>query len=122
MRIVTSYYTKLNDLDTTGCIIIQVSQSKPIWFDKEVIPMKEVYPDWDIINGVKDGSITEDEYIKRYDEKLPDSVINSVRNKIEAACKEAGVEIAILTCWEGKSKFCHRHHLGKRLSPECVEL
>lgn len=122
MRICTSYYSRLENLDTTGCIIIQISKTKPIWFSKPIIAMPEVYPDWDIITGVKDGSISEEEFIRRYDEKLPEDVINSVRDRIEQACKEAGVDIAILVCWEGKDKFCHRHRLGKRLQPECVEL
>lgn len=122
MKICTSYYSALSRIDTSGCIIIQVSHSKPIWFNKDVIPMKEVYPDWDLINGIKNGTITEEEYISRYDEKLTQDTINIVREKIELECKAAGVDIAVLTCWEGKNKFCHRHHLGKRLSPECVEL
>lgn len=63
-------------------------------------------PLWGLVDNYKKGKITKDEFIECYKRDTlshlsPDLVIQEL-------VEEYGDKI-LLTCWEGRNKFCHRY-------------
>ena len=122
MELYTSYYSKVANMDTSDYVLIQVSVSKPKWFNKQVYECKALYPEWRIVDDFKNGRITEEEYLKQYNaDKTPD-LVREIRQWIIDILHKENKDKAILLCWEGKDKFCHRHRAGQLLTCECKEL
>lgn len=80
---------------------------RPIYWYKgrQYLPLA---PTWEIVNGVKSGEITQDEYTERYVEILakldPQKVVDDLG------------ENAIMLCYESPKDFCHRHLVAKWLN------
>lgn len=121
MRILTSYYAKVRDIDTSKCVLIRISASQPQWFTNKIYPCADLYPSWELINGIKNGEITEEEYMAEYSMIFTDQNKDAILDGIKHVCELEGVDVAILVCWEGIGKFCHRHGAGAWLDPNCVE-
>lgn len=94
-------------------LYIRVSASAPKWFTKPCICLEELYPDWDLITGYKNGFINEEEYEERYGRQLSELSPDEIRDKLKRLCEENGRTKAVLLCW--CSGFCHRHILNKWL-------
>lgn len=70
---------------------------------------KPLAPDWNTMVGpYKNGSITKEEYTKRYEQQL--SNLNA-----DDVAKELG-EDATLLCYEPSNEFCHRHIVAEWLT------
>lgn len=107
MLIFTSNYSKISRRDTSDLLLIRISSSRPDWFTKEHVTLPELYPDWDLVTGYKEGRYTEEQYTEKYSQKLTDELKESVRNKIQQLLNDSGKGKAVLLCWCGG--FCHRH-------------
>ncbi len=95
MKLYTSNYAR-HGRDPNGvCISI-----KPIWWFKGKC-YYPLAPTWNIVTGVKDGTITEDEYTAEYLKILakldPQKVVDDLGDG------------AIMLCYEKPTDFCHRH-------------
>jgi hypothetical protein len=85
---------------------IAISVSSPSWYSGRIYP--ELYPPIDLVIDYKRGTISQEEYTYRYNNEVlakldPFDVIDIIGND------------AILLCWEGPGKFCHRRLVAKWL-------
>ena len=110
---VTSYFSKAGTLPTA----VSIARSEPPEYKgRRYI---ELAPPWDLIKQYKDGTINEEQYKNFYE--------NLVLNELdpEKVYRELR-EDAVLLCWEGKGKFCHRRIVAdwfkKKLNIEVPEL
>ena len=69
--------------------------------------IQQFLPDWSIVDGIKKGKITEQEYTEKYLEKL--NTFQITKENIEA------LNNSVLLCFESPEKFCHRHILANWL-------
>lgn len=102
--IYTSYYARAKSFP--NLVHIRISTSCPKWYPYETKCLPELYPGFDLVNGIKTGEITEAEYECRYKEKLAKLDKYAVRKKIEDL---AGDKDTVLLCYEKDGDFCHRH-------------
>jgi len=108
----TSYFSKSGNEKNA----VSISGSAPSFF-KGRIYLKLAPKIWFFKKYKKDGD--EDSYIKSYKEEVLDKLDPlKVYNELG--------DSAILLCWEGPSKFCHRHLVSKwfkeKLGIEVLEL
>ena len=117
MKIFTSYYAKFRELNPY-VVCVQISTSKPSWFTyaKESIP--ELFPGWDLVNGIKSGNITELEYESIYKDRLKGIDKEHILSVIEEISKRNGGKDVALLCYEKPGDFCHRHFVGEWLGIE----
>lgn len=118
MKYYTSYWSKVSRVDTSRLLLVQVSNTKPKWFRKEVIEWSGIYPDWDLVNGFKQGFITEQQYRDRYYAQVG-KLLNTPRFKqiFENACRDKELDGVCLVCWEADG-FCHRYIVGEAFGAE----
>lgn len=116
MDIYTGYYKKF---EKTGpaYTLIQVSNSRPSWFDWNITKLPEVCPDWVCVRALKDGTMTEETFADMYRKKLSgldkDRILDRIRRIAEN--RDDGQKDVILLCWEKTGSFCHRHILAEWL-------
>lgn len=65
------------------------------------------HPGWDIVTGVKDGHITEEEYTEVYLGRMRESYLKNASRWNEVL----KMEQVALACYCSPGKFCHRHLL-----------
>lgn len=92
----TSYYAKHG----TDRNAVAISAKPPDWYVGVTYPL--LAPSWDLINGVKSGSMSEDEYTERYLKLLKKRGASPYRTLSDLG------DQAILLCFETPDKFCHR--------------
>lgn len=90
-------------------LAVAISRSSPKWFRGRIYP--ELYPPQDLLDNYKRGTISQEEYTRQYNSRVlatldPYDVIDILG------------EDAILLCWEGQEKFCHRRLVAKWLETE----
>lgn len=108
--IYTSYYARAKAFP--NLVHIRISTSAPKWYPFETKCIPELYPGFDLVNGLKTGEITEAEYDQKYKEKLAKLDKATIMKKIEAL---AGEKDAVLLCYEKDGDFCHRHMVAEWL-------
>jgi uncharacterized protein (DUF488 family) len=99
----TSYFRK-SGLNPNA---VSIAGKAPSFFKGK--KYEKLAPKYRFFIKYKKGEINKKEYTKYYYEEI----LNKL-NPIEVY-KELGEE-AVLLCWEGKGKFCHRHIVAKWLS------
>lgn len=112
MKLFTSNYARHGRDPNAVCISI-----KPIWWFKGRC-YYALAPTWDIVTGVKNGSIDEKqytlEYLKILDKLDPQKVVDDLGDN------------AIMLCYESPKDFCHRHivahWLNKNLGLDVQEI
>ena len=102
----TSYFANY-----TGDNGIAICTIPPVWFLGK--DYRKLAPKNWILFEYKEGRITEEEYIDLYYKHTLDKL-----NPIEVYndLKELGGEDAVLLCWCGKDRFCHRHIVAEWLN------
>jgi len=91
----TSYFSKSSKNPNA----VSIARSSPVWYTGQ--EYKKLAPSYNLLMKYKnDGD--QEYYIKKYNEEVLDKLNPS------EVFKELGSE-AILLCWEGPKKFCHRH-------------
>lgn len=68
----------------------------------------EFAPTWSMVKGIKEGTMTEDEYTKLYH----DLMINSWKNKRDAWDRLLSMDMVTLVCFCPNGSFCHRYLLA----------
>lgn len=101
MKLYTSNYAR----NGSNPNAVAISIRPPDWYRGRTYA--DLAPTWEIVMGVKQGTITNDEYTRRYKlilSKLdPHTTVNNLG------------EGAILLCYESPDKFCHRHLVAEWL-------
>lgn len=121
MKVYTSYYKKIES-NPRGLLLVRISTSVPRWFSWHTEELSELYPGWDLVNAIKNGDITEEEYTIRYKEKLLTVDRQSIIDKLEKLSKDNGGKDIVLLCYEGSEDFCHRYVCGEWLDIGVTEL
>jgi len=98
MAVITSYFANARKFPKNRQII-SISRFTPKWF-KADIEMKELAPSIKLLNGYKDGRITDEEYEKIYREETL-SILDP--KETYEKCKNS-----VLLCYEKEEDFCHR--------------
>ena len=91
----------------------------PAWWNKPYEAFPAVYPGWDLVNGIKEGRLTEEEYTRAYLYKLSYVDLESIKNKVRE-WELQGKDVCFM-CYCGVGKFCHRHLLLKAMGLNYVE-
>ena len=114
MKVYTSYYSKISR-NPRGLVPVRVSTSAPSWFPFELEEIPELYPGWDLVSGIKNGSLDKEAYERIYRDKLKrldkDHIIQ-VLNDISQ--RHQGRDLVLL-CYEKTGDFCHRPFIAEWL-------
>ena len=121
VKIYTSYYARCRN-GVPNAICIPVSTGVPKWFQQKNVPLNYLAPGWDLVNGIKGGTITEEEYLTIYRSRLAQLNRKDVIKEIETVCDLNCVQMAILLCYEVPEDFCHRHTLAEWLDCNVEEM
>jgi len=121
MKVYTSYYANMSRRyqDYT---VVAVSTSIPNWFPIEVPKVGCVVPGWDLVNDIKRGLISQEEYVERYKAKLDFLNRDEVLSMLREIYHENGDKPLVLCCYERPTDFCHRHYLAEWLDYDVAEL
>ena len=112
----TSYFANFRKLDKNKYIAVSIARITPVGFD---IKVEEFAPEKSTLFNYKNGKINEEQYTKEYTEQLDElfddgSMVNAL-SRLNNLEKRYNKE-AVLLCYEGKEKFCHRHILSKYIN------
>jgi len=121
MKIYTSYYRKVSD-DLRGMTPVSISTSTPYWFPWAIENLRMLVPGWDLVNGIKSGSITQEEYVERYKQKLSELDKAEVLHKLQQISQDNHDKDIVLLCYEKPGDFCHRHLVAEWLDCDVTEL
>ncbi len=100
--IYTSYYSRWQKVPNPVGISIGIPQ----WYPEVVYD--EIAPSWELVRGIKNKQISEEEYTAGYIKLLKDRLV------VPAGVYKQFNGCTFL-CWEGPNKFCHRHIVSKWL-------
>lgn len=114
MKIFTSYYAKMKKC-MREYALVRVSVSMPNWFPVNLSGIPELYPDWDLVDGIKNGSLTQGQYTQRYRAHLATLNKKAIISRLEQISNACGKDTVILLCYEAPDKFCHRHLVAEWL-------
>lgn len=95
----TSYFAKQRQLNAQGLTLVSISKGTPKWFEGSFIA-EDLQPSWDMIQGIKKGTMTREEYTEEY---------NSILSKLDPKDVYETLEGKVICCWEKPEDFCHRH-------------
>ena len=82
-----------------------ISYSSPQWFEGK--RLSTLAPEWDMVDSIKKGSLTEEQYTQKYLLLLKQRKIDP--QKLIDTLPDG----AVLLCYESPGKFCHRRILAK---------
>ena len=121
MKIYTSYYKKI-ERDPRGLIPVRISTSEPKWFTWYCETIPELYPGWDLVNGIKSETLSYQDYERIYKERLKNLDRNEILAKLEKISHMCGDRDIVLLCYEVPEDFCHRHFVAEWLDCNVTEL
>jgi uncharacterized protein YeaO (DUF488 family) len=99
----TSYFARCKNQPNAVAITV----AKPRWFKGKWY--KKLAPPKELVFRYKAGKIDEEQYTKTYLKCIKDRSLTP-----QAVLEDLGDD-AILLCFEGRGKFCHRHIVSKWL-------
>ena len=112
----TSYFANFRKLDKNKYVAVSIARITPVGFD---IKVEEFAPEKSTLFNYKNGKINEEQYTKEYTEQLDelfdDGIMVNALSRLNNLEKRYNKE-AVLLCYEGKEKFCHRHILSKYIN------
>ena len=112
-EIFTSYYNRAKKLDSARWEFIQISNSKPCWWEYVTTKIDAVIPPWYIVDNYKSGRITWAEYTVQYNRYLMNEDVEDAIGIIRDLAKNKNV---VLLCWEDPQNNCHRHLFAEYLN------
>lgn len=78
---------------------VAISIRGPWWYKGRNYP--KLAPTWDMVLGVKNGTLTQDEYTEEFNKILSKLDPHEIANELGDG--------AIMLCYESPKDFCHRH-------------
>lgn len=111
MKVYTSYYSKVRGLDTSKFCLVSISRSCPSDFTG--FRCGFLCPSLSILNEYKYGGGSVERYVQRF----YNEVLYTLKgwDVLEWLYRLGGGRDVVLCCYEGRSKFCHRHLVSKFL-------
>jgi len=115
IKLFTSYFGRFRFEEEVQEFGVTITSYCPYWWEGK--HYEKLSPPWILVQELKEGLITEEEYEEEYNKILA-----------ELDPKEVAEELgngAIMICYCGKDKFCHRHLVAKWLQEaeiSCIEL
>lgn len=100
----TTYFAKAKSLPTSDDLV-SIARGTPEGFKGRT--MIQLMPTVNLLWRLKNNLCTEDEFTKEFTQQLSSLDVHAI-------AKELGPN-AIMICFEGKGKFCHRHLVAKWL-------
>ena len=113
-EIFTSYYNRAKRLDPARWEFVQISNSKPCWWEYTTTKLDAIVPPWYIVNDYKYGKISWSEYTDQYIKYLANEDVEDAIGLIEKLA--GGEKNVVLLCWEDPQSNCHRHILADFLN------
>lgn len=114
MQVYTSYYAKMKDL-WWKYGLVRISTSVPTWFPVELPSLPELYPGWELVSGIRSGSLSQEEYTKKYLEHLSHLDREAIWEKLVQMSDAYERTKMVLLCYEAPNKFCRRHLVAEWL-------
>ena len=115
MNIYTSYFAKTNKLLDKGFDnLISIAGKCPDNFlnDSRCSQYRDLAPKYIWWKEWHDKNLSNDWYIEKYNE----TVLNLLNpSQVFLDLTKNNTKDAIILCWEGPNKFCHRHLIAKWL-------
>ena len=108
----TGCFKQVSDGHTNGYVSISLYPSKNEFVKYEY---KSLAPNWKLIENLNKKKITEDQFIKSYEDQLVSLSANKVYEDLVSLV--SGFEPIIMTSIS-KKKFCHRHLVAEWLENE----
>lgn len=121
MKVYTSYYKRVST-QFYDMLPVRISTSYPSWFPREFEEIPELYPGWDLVNGIKSGNLSWEDYVVIYKDKLAQLNRREILQKLVQFSKKHGGKDVVLLCYESPDKPCHRHLVAEWLGSGVVEL
>lgn len=112
MKIYTSYFANLKNLEKDDIVPIGICCYPPKWFKGP--NLRAIAPSPDILEKCKSSHA---EYEKRYRTEVL-SLFKDANILLERISFISGGKDAVLCCYEKPSDFCHRHILAKWLEEQ----
>ncbi len=112
MKIYTSYFANLKNLEKDDIVPIGICCYPPKWFKGP--NLRAIAPSTDILEKCKSSHA---EYEKRYRTEVL-SLFKDANILLERISFISGGKDAVLCCYEKPSDFCHRHILAKWLEEQ----
>lgn len=121
MDIWTGYYAQMKKYKQLGLVPVSIAYKTPLWYDGETC--FELAPPRMLLIKYKDKVITQEEYIKEYEEFLKNRVnwTNVIEKLYTISDNHDGKDL-ILCCFEKSSDFCHRHILSEYLTKRGLDV
>lgn len=100
----TTYFAKAKSLPVSDDLV-SIARVTPQGFKGRVMP--QLMPSSNLLWRAKNNLCTQAEYVKEFTQQL-------AKLDIHVIAKELGPN-AIMICYEGKGRFCHRHLVAEWL-------
>ena len=120
MKIFTSYYSRINRLGSLpNTVYARVSNTEPDWFIMNHIDLSKYAPKWTLINNLRNGVITSEEFYAEYFKYLSTTFDRDIElYNIQQQVLSLGYQDICLICWEAYGKTCHRYILAEWLDKD----
>lgn len=109
-EIFTSYYNKAKELDPNRWEFVQISNSKPKWWDYPTTKIDAVVPPWYLVDAYKYKGMSWEKYDEEYTHYLNNENVEDALGLIEKLTERKNV---VLLCHEPPQEPCHRHILAR---------
>jgi uncharacterized protein YeaO (DUF488 family) len=124
MEIRTSYYSKASRLPFYHYTFVQISNSRPDWFDTihdiDTSLKRMLCPPWSAVKKYKEDSDWQT-FTETYKREVLDKLDRyTVLSELECIYQQNGCKPLVLLCWE--TKQCHRFLLSDWLACDVREL
>lgn len=115
----TGYFAREKQYREMGYLPVSIAAYTPQWYKGE--ELKSLAPSKELLNGYKNGTITEEEYAGRYLEYLSsdagqEAIKTSLSKDLYKKALDGGYKGIVLMCYEKSEDFCHRHILAEYLN------
>lgn len=123
MEIFTSYYNKAKALSPDRWEFVQISNSKPSWWEYPTTKLDALVPPWHIVSAYKYHGMSWAEYTEQYMYHIQNCEAEDAIGTIEKLAEKKNV---VLLCHEPPDRECHRHllsfYMRKKLGIDVKEL
>lgn len=117
MQILTSTYNKTKRINDSRFVFISITCGPiPSWYPNDCISLKELAPQWEIVDALKKNRIDWNEFISSY--RWQTQIVenkNTILSKLETISKENQGRIPVLLCHCSDYTRCHRSIVGEVL-------
>lgn len=113
MKIYTSYFAKVKELQAAGIVTVSIARFQPRWAKAEfgftmLAPTKEML------------KMSETDYLIHFEQILKNQDPRDVLSCLEVICNSLGKSEIALICYEKPSHFCHRHLVADWLNKDNI--